>query len=126
MKRLWIALAIMALVFCATLYNAHYLSGFTHQLTELLAEAEELAEAGDWERAKGSTGTAYQCWEDHSAYLHILLRHQDTDQIYTGFREVREYLDRQEDGEYSAANARLMTQIELLYEAEQLTLKNLL
>ena len=32
----------------------------------------------------------------------------------------------QEAGEYSAANARLMTQISLLYEAEQFTLKNVL
>lgn len=126
MKRLWIAIVIMALVFCATLYNAHYLSVFTHQLTDLLADAEALAEAGDWDRAEDLTGEAYQLWEDHSGYLHILLRHQDTDQVHIGFREVWEFLNRQEDGEYSAANARLMTQIELLYEAEQLTLKNVL
>ena len=54
------------------------------------------------------------------------LRHSDTDQIYTGFQEVLEFLTCQEAGEYSAANARLMTQISLLYEAEQFTLKNVL
>lgn len=37
-----------------------------------------------------------------------------------------EFLTCQEAGEYSAANARLMTQISLLYEAEQFTLKNVL
>ena len=48
------------------------------------------------------------------------------DRIYTGFQEVLEFLTCQEAGEYSAANARLMTQISLLYEAEQFTLKNVL
>ena len=126
MKRLWIAIGIMALVFCATLYNAHYLDSFTHQLTGLLAQAEERAEEGDWDGAKDLTGDAYQIWEGNSSYLHILLRHQDTDQVQVSFREVWEFLSREEDGEYSAANARLMAQIELIYEAEQLTLKNVL
>ena len=57
-------------------------------------------------------------------YLHVLLRHADTDQIYAGFQETLALLESQEYGEYAAANARLVTQIELLSEAEQLTLKN--
>ena len=49
-----------------------------------------------------------------------------TDSIYTSFREVVEFLDSREQGEYSAANARLIALIELLNESEQLTLKNIL
>ena len=37
-----------------------------------------------------------------------------------------EYLDCREGGEYSAANARLLLRLELLSEAERLTLKNVL
>ena len=81
---------------------------------------------GDWEEARVLTEQALSQWQSRDSYLHILLRHSDTDQIYTGFQEVLEFLTCQEAGEYSAANARLMTQISLLYEAEQFTLKNVL
>lgn len=42
MKRLWIAAAILAALFCATLLNSWYLRGFTRELTGLLEQAEAL------------------------------------------------------------------------------------
>ena len=126
MKRLWIACGILALVFAATLYNTHYLSGFTNELTTLLTRAEIGAEDGDWETAGELTRQAVENWDRHAVSLHVLLRHTEVDDVNTSFQEVREFINCQEGGEYSAANARLIAQIELLYEAEQLTLKNVL
>lgn len=126
MKRLWIACGILALVFAATLYNSHYLSGFTSDLTVLLTRAEISAEEGDWDTASALTRQAVEDWDSHAGYLHILLRHTEVDEVNTGFREVREFINCQEGGEYSAANARLIARLELLCEAEQLTLKNVL
>ena len=126
MKRLWIAALLLAVLFGATLCNNLYLRGFTGALNTLLEQAEARAEPGDWEEAHVLTEQALTQWQSRDSYLHILLRHSDTDQIYTGFQEVLEFLTCQEAGEYSAANARLMTQISLLYEAEQFTLKNVL
>ncbi len=65
-------------------------------------------------------------WEDQEKYLYTVLRHSDTDEIFTSFREVGEFINCQEGGEYSAANARLIAQIELLYKMEQFNLKTLL
>lgn len=126
MKRLWIAVGLLLAVFAATMWNAHYLNGFTGELSDLLTRSETAAEAGDWERAHTLTTQAYDAWEGNGSYLHIMLRHSDTDQIHTGFQEVLEFIQCREGGEYSAANARLIAQIGLLYEAEQLTLKNIL
>lgn len=126
MKRLWVAILLLAAVFSGALLHTLYLRGLTGELTGLLVQAEARAEAGDWEGAQVLHQTALERWEDRDAYLHILLRHSDIDQIYAGFQEVAEFLTCQEAGEYSAANARLTTQIQLLYEAEQLTLKNVL
>lgn len=126
MKRLWIAVALLLAVFCATMFNSHYLKGFTEELTQTLTRAEAAAEGGAWNEAESLTRQAYGHWEERGSYLHIMLRHSDTDQIHTGFQEVLEFITCREGGEYSAANARLMAQIGLLYEAEQLTLKNVL
>ena len=123
MKRLWIAAAILAALFCATLLNSWYLRGFTRELTGLLEQAEALAEAGDWERADLLTRSAFEHWSSRDGYLHVTLRHSDTDLIHVGFQEVLEFIECQEGGEYSAANARLAAQIQLIYESEQLPLK---
>jgi hypothetical protein len=126
MKRLWSAAALLVAIFCAMLYNTHFLCRFSGELAQALEQAEAYAEQGDWRRAESMTRQAYDLWQSRDSYLHITLRHADTDLIYSGFREVLEFITCQEAGEYSAANARLLTEIELLYEAEQLTLKNVL
>ena len=124
MKRLWIALALLAALLCGTLLHTWSLWGFTQGLTHSLEQAQELTRADRWEEASFLTEEALQTWRERDVYLHVLLRHADTDQIYAGFQETLALLESQEYGEYAAANARLVTQIELLSEAEQLTLKN--
>lgn len=124
MKRLWIALALLAALLCGTLLHTWSLRGFTQGLTDSLDQAQALTRADRWEEARSLTEDTLQTWRDRDVYLHVLLRHADTDQIYAGFQETLALLDSQEYGEYAAANARLITQIELLSEAEQLTLKN--
>jgi len=126
MKRLWIAIAILLVIFSATIWNARVLAGFLSNLNELLAQAEASAESGQWEEAQRLTCQAQERWESHGAYLHTVLRHSDIDEVDTGFGEVQEFLQCQEGGEYSASNAKLMTQITLICEAEQLTLQNIL
>ena len=126
MKRLWIAAAILVLVFSAALCHSFYISSFTDRLIDLLEEAESGAESSDWDRAQTLTDEALQRWEDRDSYLHVTLRHDETDVVYTGFREVLEFIQCREGGEYSAANARLIANLELLAEAEQLTLKNVM
>lgn len=126
MKRIVIAVAILVAIFLATLSHSFYISSFTQGLTALLEEAEAKAEQQEWSAAMSLTQTARDKWTATDAYLHILLRHTETDSIYIGFQEVLEFIQCQENGEYSAANARLIADLELLSEAEQLTWKNIL
>ena len=124
MKRLWFAVALLAVVFTATLLNSFYLKDFSTDLMDMLTQAEVKAEEGDWAAAEALTGAAMEKWQGKEMYLYTLLRHADTDLVYTGFREVNEFISCKEGGEYSAANARLIAQLELLYGMEQFTLKN--
>ena len=125
MKRFWIALLLLGAIFTGTLFHIRSLHGFTDTLSALLEQADELAAAEQWDQARDLTVQAKDTWGDRDVYLHVLLRHADTDSIYAGFQETLALLDSQEYGEYAAANARLVIQIQLLYEAEQLTLKNI-
>lgn len=126
MKQLWISVSLLAVIFVATLANAHYLEGFSLGLKDILAQAEMVAEQEDWAVAESLTQEALQKWESHDMYLYTMLRHSDADQVHTGFHEVMEFIRCQEGGEYSAANSRLIAQIELISQMEQFSLKNLL
>ena len=124
MKRLWIALVLLTALLAGTLLHTRSLDRFTRELTSQLKLAQSMAADGRWGEADALTEEALHTWRDRDVYLHVLLRHGDTDAIYAGFQEVLALLGSREWGEYAAANARLVTQIALLSEAEQLTLKN--
>lgn len=126
MKRLWLAAALLAAVLAATLWNSASLRGFTGEISALLEEAGAQAADGGWEQAARLTDKAQEIWQGRDIYLHVTLRHADTDEIYACFREVEALLSSREWGEYAAANARLITHIELLWESEAPTLKNFL
>lgn len=126
MKRVWIAATILLAILAGTLAHSAYITTFTRELTVLLEEAEAKAEAEDWDAAARLTQDVCSRWQEKELYLHVALRHDETDVIYTGLREVVEFIQCQEGGEYSAANARLITNLELMAEAEQLSLKNVL
>lgn len=125
MKQLWVAILILIALFAATFLHSMSIEHFSKDLSMLLEEAEHYAESEDWSSAEELTEIAHQKWKQRDLYLHITLRHNETDAIYTGFCEVVEFIECQEAGEYSAANARLIAELTLLSEAEQLTLKNI-
>ena len=128
MKRLYVSLGLIALL--AVLCGVHtvYLSRFTGELTELLTRAQEQVERDDWEGATQLTRQAKEQWVDHESYLHITLRHADIDAILVSFDEALAFLQGSEHqpAEYAAVNARLLTQLALLLEAELPTITNLL
>ena len=93
MKRLWIALVLLAAIFTGTLLHIRSLHGFTDTLGGLLEQADELAAAEDWTQARALTVQAKEAWADRDIYLHVLLRHADTDAIYAGFRETLALLE---------------------------------
>lgn len=126
MKKGWLAIGLLAGMVILSLWHVSALRGLTADLGEQLRRAEELAESGDWDKAEEITRAASEQWDGRAFYLHVTLDHKTADDIAVGFAETLEFLAWQKTGEYSAANARLMEQLELLGEVERPNLENLL
>lgn len=126
MKRGWLAAALLTGVMALALWNVAALNRLTGELGEILAGAESAAEEGNWLRAREETQRARELWQESSFYLHITLDHETTDGIDLSFGEVAEFIECEEGGEYSAANARLMEQIRVMGELQKPRLENLL
>lgn len=126
MKRLWIAVAILLAMLGSTLGNSRYLNNTIFDFTQQLTLAHEQAESDRWDNAASLTAQVTQRWHKHDFYFHIMLPHRDIDEIHLTFQEVEEYLKLEEADQYNAANAKLIAQLGLLAEMEQLNLKNIL
>lgn len=128
MKRLYVSLGLIALLAALSGVHTIYLDRFTGELTGLLCQAQEQVEGGDWNGAVRLTKQAKEQWVAHDGYLHITLRHADIDAVLVSFDEALAFLqgDERQPAEYAAVNARLITQLALLIEAELPTITNLL
>jgi len=126
MKRLWISVAILFVMLGATLGNSWYLNNLIFGFSQNLTSAHQLASRDDWASARQITGQVTDHWQEHDFYLHVMLPHRDIDDIHLTFQEVEEYLELEEADQYNAANAKLIAQLGLLAEMEQLNLKNIL
>ncbi len=127
MKRLWISAAIIITLAGVALTNVWYLDQFVARISLMLQQAQQSMEQDDLERASRLTRQAWEEFDQQAFYLHVTLSHQEIDAVEISFSEVSEYLRLQEPGgEYAAANARLLSKIYLLAEAEQFTVKNVL
>lgn len=126
MRRLWISAGILVLLLAGSLLNAWYARELTASMGERLDQAQQMARQGQWAQALEQTEEVYKQWESLHFYLHSTMRHSDTDQILRGFRTVMEYLKLQEPDQYNAANADLITMLELLGEMEQPSVVNVL
>lgn len=126
MKKGWLAIGLLVGMVVLSLWHVSALSALTDDLGEQLQRAETLAESGEWDKAVEVTRGASERWDGRAFYLHVTLDHKTADDIAVGFAETLEFLEWQETGAYSAANARLMEQLELLGQVERPNLENLL
>jgi hypothetical protein len=128
MKRLWVSVALIfamaALAACHVLYLHH----FTGSLADLLNNAQDQVDQGDWDAGAALTEQAMDEWDAHAFYLHTTLRHEDIDTISVAFQETLAFLNAQEQqsAEYAASNVKLLTLLSLLLEGEHPSLQNLL
>lgn len=126
MRRLWGAAALLLALLALSLGNARYARSLTASMAGRLAQAQTMAAQGDWARAGDLAGESFHTWQSHQLYLHVVMRHGDTDQILLSFRALQQYLDLEDAGQYAAASAQLITQLELLAQLERPSLDNIL
>ena len=128
MRRLYLSVGLIALMAALSALHVWHLNDLTGQLTAQLTQAQALAQREDWEGAARLTRQAKERWTGHEGYLHTTLRHTDIDAVLISLDEALAFLEGEEkqSAEYAAVNARLLTQLELLVEAELPTLTNLL
>ena len=125
MKRVWICALLLLSLLGAALWSSMKLSSLIREMTADLQLAQRSAEEGAWEQAAELTQRAGSRWEAQRGYLYVVLRHSEANEVQSGLREAEQLLRLEDPGEYAAANARLIAQLQSLAETEHLTVENL-
>lgn len=126
MKKTLAAALILLLLLAGSLYNIHYLNGFTEDLTERIRQSQQLCEAGDYAQARASLQSALDFWLDAHLYTHIFIRHSEIDTVTDAFFEVMQGLGNEDAGTAAGSYAMLVHHIESIADMERIRLESVL
>jgi hypothetical protein len=122
----WISLAILIALFAALQAHTVYLRNFLQPLQEELHTAALYAGGEQWEKALARTRKVQSAWREREKYLHMTLRHADSDLVNARLEDLLSYLEHRMAGDYQAVNSNLIRHLGLLYDMEKLKVENVL
>ncbi len=125
MSRLWVSLAILAGMVCLLGINVWHLTETTESLTDDLVQASEAASRGDWATAETLSQTVREAWNTQMPYLRLVQSHAGVNEIAILLDEAVARLKSQDLGEYTATNARILRNLEVLRDLERFSVENL-
>ena len=126
MKHWLTPLLVLALLFSGTAANARYVARSVDDWCAGLEAALSAAEAEDWERAQAALDAVYSSWSARQTYFHIMIEHKELDAAEALFAVSRSFAAHEDGAEFRANTAELLTQLRLLDEMEEISIKNIL
>lgn len=126
MKKYALPLGLLAGILLLSLWNGAAMRRVTEELCTPLAQCSDLGQEENWQTAAEILEKTYQDWSRHQVYLHIVLQHDAVDGAEAMFHRAMAFAKTQEPSEFSAELAGLISQLHLLAEMEQLSVRNIL
>ena len=126
MKNLLPPLLTLLLLGTLAFTNAAYVSAQSDRWCEEIQSAQSAAEAARWDEAAAILTQINEDWQRCSAYLHIVVRHDEIDDAEGLLAETLAFSAEKNGAEFRASASKLATQLRRLAEAEEFSLKNIL
>ena len=126
MKKEFIALAVLLLVFASALVNIHTINRLTEEVVTLIEEAEGFVREESWEDALATANVALQKWESSGAYTHTVIRHSDIDSATDTISSLIKEIYAEDSGSAIGAAKAATLRMRSLASSEQLKLRNIL
>ncbi len=126
MKFFWIPASLLVLIFSLSLYNAHAVNENVIAWCEKLNAAQEAADDGNWTEAKHQIISVHDAWDKKQSYFHIVSVHAELDEAEALLAKSFSFAIAQDDAEFRANTAELITQLHLLSEIQEISIKNIL
>lgn len=126
MKYFYIPCTILALILALSLLNAETMGIYVADWCEELAAAQEAADHGNWAEAEQRLTSVHEVWDEKQSYFHIVSVHSELDEAEALLAKSLSFAREQDDAEFRANTAELITQLHLLAEIQEISIKNIL
>lgn len=126
MKYFWAPAAVLTLLLAASLWNAARIERDVAPWCETLTEASGAAARGEWDAAARLVRETRAAWEARREWLHIVVTHDELEAADTLFASAETYAAERDEAEFRAEAAKLIVQLRVVAETQQLSLRNVL
>ena len=126
MKYFYIPCAILALLLSLSLLNTQAMDGYITAWCDELSAAQEAADGGNWTDAEARIRSVHEVWDKKQSYFHIVSVHAELDEAEALLAKSLSFALDRDDAEFRANTAELITQLHLLSEIQEVSIKNIL
>ena len=126
MKKEWIAAALLALLFAASLVNIACLDRLIGRIEAETDRSKALAAGGDFPAAEAALDEAVELWIAANSYTHIFIRHPEIDSTSDAFYELKELLAEQNADGFPSAFDKLKYHLNSIDKMEHIRLGSVL
>ena len=127
MKRFfWIPFLLLLALFSATLVNACVADRIVESWCVSLDDLQRSAQAEDWSAVRDSLAALHKSWDERSAYFHIVLQHDVLNEVEALLAKADIFAAEQDEEELRACIAELRSQLLVLSEIQEISIKNIL
>ena len=127
MKRFfWIPFLLLLALFSATLVNACAADRIVESWCVSLDDLQRSAQAEDWPAVRDPLAALHKSWDARSAYFHIVLQHDVLNDVEALLAKADIFAAEQDEEELRACIAELRSQLLVLSEIQEISIKNIL
>ena len=127
MKRFfWIPFLLLLALFSATLVNACAADRIVESWCVSLDDLQRRAQAEDWSAVRDSLAALHESWDKRSAYVPIVLQHDVLNEVEALLAKADIFAAEQDEEELRACIAELRSQLLVLSEIQEISIKNIL
>ncbi len=119
MRKMYMGLLILLLLWTASLISVHYLESQTELLLSFVDKAEDALEKGSNSEACAIIDKAIDHWEGMESYTHIFIRHAETDSTTDAFYELKNELGSADENSVSGVLGKLRSHLSGLVRMEK-------
>lgn len=126
MKLLFTACLILTTLFAASIANCRAVTDLTDEISRSLSLSQSAARAEDWHGTAEALSDAQKIWAENSAYLHVVVDHDELDEAESLFAEIGQYALQQNSDKYCTFSECLRVQLDHIQETQQFSVQNVL
>lgn len=127
MKRFfYIPFFLLLALLLASLANAYAADRCVAQWCGTLSDVQSAAQSGDWENVRAQLDALHESWDERAVYFHIILQHDELNEAEALLARAQSFSAGQDETEFHACLAELISQLRVLSEMQEISIKNIL